>query len=316
MNVEAPIDSPVFMVGAERSGTTLLGIMLDHHPSLVWAGERQFFVDFMPGGEWPEVADYAEWLSLDRGFRGLDLSIDPEASFPEVLRSFLRQEAARAGKPFAGTTVHKRFDRLAKIWPQARYIHFVRDPRDVARSVIQMGWAGTTWTAVERWLAAERLWDEFRRTLEPERTIEVRFEALMEDPPGVLEDLCQFIGIPYDDAMLSYPEDTTYGPPDPAIASTWRRKASDQEVRLVEAHVGELLTARGYEPSGLPRLEVRPADIRRFQLQDRWARIRHKLEVYGAGLYVGELLTRRLGLRALHRHFDLRMQAITDSHLK
>ena len=96
MNVEAPIDSPVFMVGAERSGTTLLGIMLDHHPSLVWAGERQFFVDFMPGGEWPGVADYAEWLSLDRGFRGLDLSIDPEASFPDVKLAGSKPSTARS----------------------------------------------------------------------------------------------------------------------------------------------------------------------------------------------------------------------------
>ena len=56
-------------------------------------------------------------------------------------------------------------DRLTRIWPDARFIHLVRDPRDVARSVIPMGWAGNTWVGVERWMEAERLWDRVRSSL-------------------------------------------------------------------------------------------------------------------------------------------------------
>jgi hypothetical protein len=63
--------------------------------------------------------------------------------------------------------VHRHYDRLLRLWPEARFIHLVRDPRDVASSCIGMGWAGNVWTGVTRWIEAERLWDEVRGDLAP-----------------------------------------------------------------------------------------------------------------------------------------------------
>ena len=77
-----------------------------------------------------------------------------------LVNDFLRQkQAASGGKPHVGATVHRHFERLRFLWPDARYIHLVRDPRDVARSVVQKGWAGNIYQASEFWIQAENCWD-------------------------------------------------------------------------------------------------------------------------------------------------------------
>lgn len=311
------LERPIFMVGAERSGTTLLGLMLGHHGELAWGGEMQFLVDLVPSeGEYPPVDVYSEWLELDRGFRSSNLSIDPSLDLPVLLDSFLDQERAKARKPLVGATVHKRFDRLTQVWPDARFIHLVRDPRDVARSVIPMGWAGNTWVGVERWMEAERLWDRVRSGLSPDRYFEARFEALFENPEQFLTSLCEFLELTYDPAMLEYPADTTYELPRPEIAYSWKKKARSEEVQLVEARIGEMLTERGYSPSGLPKLEISARDVARLRRQDRFARIKFGINQLGLPLYAAELVTRRLKIDRLHRPLKLKAQAIRNDLLK
>ena len=82
------------------------------------------------------------------------LAIDRGLDYPRLAQSFVAQYCARSGKPIHGATCHKHFDRLLRIWPRARFVHIVRDGRDVARSCIGMGWAGNVWHGSERWIAA------------------------------------------------------------------------------------------------------------------------------------------------------------------
>lgn len=312
----ASIERPPFLVGAERSGTTMLALMLDSHPGISWGGEMQYLVDCRPNGEWPSSEAYCEWLEADRGFRLSQLDVDRSLSHREIVRSFLQQKQARAGKPLVGATVHQHFDRLLDLWPDARFLHLVRDPRDVARSVIRMGWAGNTWVAAERWLEAETLWDRVQSRVSPERTIEIRFEALVANPPQVLADVCKFLGLEYDPAMLAYPEHTTYEIPDPSIAHTWTRKASDEDVQLAEAQVGALLESRGYERSDHPALEIGPADETRLRRQSRLAQVRYRIDEFGWPLFLAELVARRLGLEGLKRRLRLRQHDVVNRKLK
>jgi hypothetical protein len=311
------VERPIFLVGAERSGTTLLALMLGHHGELAWGGEMQFLVDLIPSeGPHPPVDVYSQWLASDRGFQSSNLSIDRSLDFPALLDSFLVQEREKAGKPLVGATVHKRFDRLTRIWPDARFIHLVRDPRDVARSVIPMGWAGNTWVGAERWMEAERLWERVRSELPAERYFETSFEALLENPEQLLTTLCEFLELNYDPAMLEYPADTTYGIPQPETAYSWKKKARPEEVQLVEARIGEMLAERGYSPSGLPELALSARDIARLRRQDRSARVKFRINQLGLPLYVAELVTRRLKMNRLHRPLKLKVQAIVDGLLK
>ena len=167
-----------------------------------------------------------------------------------------------------GATVHRHFDRLLKIWPNARFIHLIRDGRDVARSCIGMGWSGNVWTGVERWLEAESLWNELKPKISADQYTEVNYEDLITQPAEVLTEICQFIGLEYDKAMLNYDQDTTYSKPDPKLIQQWRKKLSEEEIRLVESRASDLLVSRGYELSGLPSLQLTASMRRNLKLQD------------------------------------------------
>lgn len=173
------IESPMSLVGAERSGTTLLLLMLDHHPKIAFLPEFQFTVDLVGNdGRWPPVRESHAWLETSRASQDYDLEIDPDLDYPRLVDGFLGQKRDRDGKPIVGATVHHHFDRRLQLWPEARFVHLVPDGWDVAAFAIGMGWPSNTWTGTERGIVAERLWDSLRSRLAG-RTIEVRHEELV-----------------------------------------------------------------------------------------------------------------------------------------
>ena len=109
-------------------------------------------------------------------FRQRRLVINKGVDYPQLIDDFLRQKRDRDGKPFVGAVVHHHFDRLLRIWPDARFIHLMRDGRDVGRSYIEMGWAGNMYTAVDGWILAEQLWSKLSQIVPEERRIDVRYE--------------------------------------------------------------------------------------------------------------------------------------------
>src|SRR5262249_54027367 len=118
------LHDPVFLVGSERSGTTLLRLMLDHHPAIAFHSEFEYAVAKMDNpAEWPCLDEYCRYLTSDRIFNGDGFLIDRSLSYPALIDSFLCQKRDAAGKPIVGATVHLDFDRLMRIWPQARFIH-------------------------------------------------------------------------------------------------------------------------------------------------------------------------------------------------
>ncbi len=306
-----------FLIGAERSGTTLLRLMLDHHPEIAWCSEFEYSVDKLPAGDgFPDMDRYIDWLKRDRIFRMHDWDIDRDLSYPALMDSFLRQK--RGCKRAIGATVHRNFPKLLRIWPQARFIYLMRDGRDVARSWINMGWSGNMWSAIEGWMTAELEWQELRAALPEDRWIEIRYRDLVRDPVQTLTRICEFLGTEFDEAMFEYVRipGTTYQLPDPALAEQWKSKQSQKEIRQAEARAGALLSARGYELSGLPPLEVTPAMERQLRLQNRMMRLKYRIREFGWPLTVGETVSRRLRLCPLQYYFEARINRIINANLK
>ncbi len=140
---------------------------------------------------------------------------------------------------------------MLRIWPDARFIHIVRDGRDVARSCMGMNWAGNVWTGIDRWIEVEQLWSQLKETISPEQYTEVCYESLITEPVETLTHLCNFIGTSYDPAMLGYAQTTTYDLPNSKLLWQWKRKLSEREIQLVEARIGDMLLERGYELTSL-----------------------------------------------------------------
>lgn len=311
------ITKPIFLVGAERSGTTVLRLMLDHHSQLAWCNEFEYVVDRIPIEKgWPQLDDYYEWLETHRIFQATGFGIDRSLNYQQLVNSFLCQKRDRARKPLVGATVHRHFDRLLRIWPDARFIHIVRDGRDVARSCIGMGWAGNVWTGVERWIEAEGLWAKLSQSLPAERQIEVTYETLILEPVDTLKRLCDFIGIPYDQKMMTYAQTTTYDIPDPKFIGQWRRKLSNREIQLVESRIADRLLERGYELSGLPLIKVTPAMKRKLRLHDWWTRLQFRIKRNGLALFLEDYLSRHLIIKSWQKSVRLKLNAIEKAHLK
>lgn len=306
----------VLVYGALRSGTTVFRLMLNAHPGLHNPGEADYLFDHLrgTGGGWRYDL---EALGLDRVFEsaGLALPDGPGADGPALLEDLLGQLAARDPGRLV-LAIHRHVDRAAALLPGARIIHLLRDPRDVARSCIGMGWAGTPYHGVRLWLDTERAWERTAPRLPPERVLTLKYEDLIAAPEAELGRVCAFLGVDFAPEMLRYHETTTYGPPDPALIAQWRRKLGPDDLALLEGRIGALLTARGYAPSGAaPRS---PGALERAALgaRDRIAVWRHAAAHHGAGLVLAEKLSRRLGLRGVHRHVRRRINARRRALLK
>lgn len=212
--------------------------------------------------------------------------------------------------------MRKHFDRLRHIWSDARFIHIIRDGRDVARSCVAIGWAGNTWGGADRWMTAETLWDELQPKLSTADYCEIHYEDLIREPRKVMKGICDFIGIEFDEEMFSYAEKSTYDLPDPKLVYQWKAKASDEETRITEAKIGEMLARRGYELSGLPKLEVDATLARRLEKANVRGRRRFRINRYGFMLLAMENLTRRLPFRPFHSLVFRRMAEIDRQYIK
>jgi Sulfotransferase family len=302
--------SPLFLVGAERSGSTLLRLMLDHHPQIAFDKEFDFAVALVSDtGELPSMQSYLAWLKY---IRAMDYTVAPSLDYRELMNDFLRQKQAASGeKRYIGATVHLHFDRLRFLWPRARYIHLVRDPRDVARSVLQKGWAGNIYQASRVWIEAEDCWDSLATYLSDGQAVELKYENLVTQPEAELSRLCKFIGVDFAPVMLDYHADARqYPPPDHRLASQWKTKLSPRDVAMVESRTAARMESRGYARSDYPLTIIGPLKHHLLLGAGQARQLRTKVRRYGPRLVAMNLLGRLGGLQPLRRYAKVRINAI------
>lgn len=308
--------SPVFIVGPLRSGSTLLRLLLDHHSNIHIFGEFEGAVSQADGDRWPEMGRYREFVRSDRQTRALDLNVDPQLDYEALVRDFMRQLKERTNKEVIGASVHSRIDLIPRLWPDARFIHILRDPRDVARSAIGMGWVGNVHEGTSYWLDVERRWDLLCEQVPASQRIDVRYEELVAAPVKHLTDICRFLGQDYEEGMLHIEGDTTYANPDPAYSYQWRKKLSAKEVVWVEYQCKEKLLERGYELSGNFLAAPNSFQIAAIKLQSRVYRAVFNIKRWGLWLWLQHILAKRIGGGAWKQRVDQRISAIAEKHLK
>jgi hypothetical protein len=299
--------APVFLVGCVRSGTTLLRLLLHQNSHIAFRNESEFLVDHLADdGTWPERRELLDRLVTDRAFGLSGFTLDEDLPIPDAWHRCLLEWFESKGGSVLGATVHRHFGRLRHIWPRARFIHIVRDPRDVARSCIGMGWGGNVWTTSAYWDRVEREWIELRNDLDDDRWIGIRYEEMLRDPKATLEKICDFLDVPFDQSMLAPPESSSYDAPDSTLAEQWRRKLSPAEALLVERRSHDLMTSLGYEPSGPLRPWPGPVEQLRLRIHNRWAMAFRWRRTLGTRLWIELAIARRLGPKRWRQSVMLR----------
>lgn len=309
------IFSPVFVVGPVRSGSTFLRLMLDSHPRITNPGECDFLFDMVTDdGGFPGVTAYLEWLSANRIYQSMNLRADSALSYAALMRSFVSQ--LRPADKVLTMNAHRHFFRIPHVFPDARYIRLLRDPRDVARSCIGMGWVGHVYYGVDIWIDAESAWEKLRTRLSREQYIEIRYEDLVNDVKAGLTSICAFLGLPYSGEMLGYSSRSTYSTPDKSLSYQWRSKYTERELQLVEGKLGARLAGVGYEPGGYGTATPGALEALALYLKHRKYRAGYQINRYGLGLYLQSAIASRFGSGAWQHACRRRKNRIDIAYLK
>ncbi|MGE0383623.1 MAG: sulfotransferase [Gammaproteobacteria bacterium] len=268
---------PFFVVGAQRSGTTMLRLMLNSHPRIAVPFESEFLRPWADIGRYGDLREPAsarrllEALGQDPWTKKGEIIADPEAvlrrpiaSYGDLLDAVFRCYAERRGKTRWGVKTPgyvTELDAIHAIFPAGQIIHLVRDGRDVALSYRQISW-GTPHVArvADDWRMKVTLGRKMGRML-GSQYMEVRYEDLVRDPAAQLGRICEFIGEPYDPAMLDYhtqgeremPADSmqwhrnSVSPPDEGKVNAWRREMPLADQIIFQDLAGDALDLFGYE---------------------------------------------------------------------
>ena len=286
--VSGTVSNPfVFALGCPRSGTTLLRRLLNAHGQLaVPKAETHWIPKFFAKGRGltPDgqvqaafidvLLDYDRFRKFGIGRSELEGIIGGREAMPyaEFVAGLFDLYGARRGKRLVGdkTPGYVRFmPVLHELFPQARFIHLVRDGRDVALSMLNWnrlhktaGRIGsfaddpvTTTALFWEWLV--RLGLEAAEDLPARHCLLVRYESLIAETGRCCEEMCDFLGLAWDPAMLAFHEGRrregdalsakkAWLPPTQGLRD-WRSQMPEADILKFEAAAGPLLDELGYE---------------------------------------------------------------------
>lgn len=235
---------PIFIGGDGRSGTTLLSVILDSHPDLVVGPELHFNGPENLGSYVVECLDllisndprsYGKGLRENKHYKlgtqfakrchrfGIEFAelkkiIEEQivqtqsnlVTFEErcsLINAIGEYKIKQTGKKRWGIKIMREIRNMHvynKIWPDAYYIHIIRDGRDVAASqMVEHG----TW-GYEDIKKAATGWvdiiDRSRKNAKGKKFLEVRYEDIVNQPKTFIQQILDFLGVPWHDNVLNH----------------------------------------------------------------------------------------------------------------
>ncbi|MCP4804563.1 MAG: glycosyltransferase [Proteobacteria bacterium] len=253
----------VFIGGAGRSGTTLFRTMLSAHPD-IWCGPELKLVSAIC-----ELRDsWWERMGRDLEAAGVD-----ETVLDAAVRGFvtsLLQAVAPEGQRIAEKTPHDllHMETLGRLYPEARFIHVVRDGRAVSRSLTRQAWSDPS-TGKPVWYCANltgasRYWAQVVASIRQQssavsgRYLEIRYEDLVSEPAATMRRVLAFLGERWSDAVLDHTsagvqqsrlESSTAAvlrPVGTSAVDGWRASWGPTEDRQLDADAQTMLRVLGY----------------------------------------------------------------------
>jgi len=272
----------VFLVGAPRSGTTWLQLLLSRSPSVVTVIETHLFNLFM--------RSMLEQWKYDRSTGALMgvTHLLSEEEYRTLLRSvsgFVLAKIAQ-GKPSATVVLEKTPDHvkcwreILDVWPDAHFIHLIRDPRSVVASlrVASKSWGWQVFPPrispnCERWVSDVTNGRQISSATDNYQ--EVTFEELISDGPAALMRVLAGMGVQSSlDQCREYVDECRFenlkagkldNAPFPMTnrneanyrigkTDSWRVELSKREIALIERRAGPLMSELGYAPTKVSKV--------------------------------------------------------------
>ncbi|HEX2652525.1 MAG TPA: sulfotransferase [Xanthobacteraceae bacterium] len=290
-------ERPIFMLGAERSGTTLVMAMLGCHPRIAVPEVVWYYPRFRP-----YLFSYGD-LSQEKNLRALaeemvfglktpfwGMAVNPRTIVDEIMgslkeRSFAgiycamheRYAYVNGRKPRWGEkTPHNVFfvKEILEDFPNAQFIFITRDGRDASCDYIDSAFGPTNvFCAAESWALCQNAAEPWRKTLSADQWMDVKYEELVRDPEGILRNVCKFLGEEYAEEMHEFhkseiaknrgatKDHAPLGrPTSDQYIGIYKNQMSVRDQRIFAAVAGKELTAAGYK-SDVEPIELKPAMV-------------------------------------------------------
>ena len=214
-----------FVCGSMKSGTTWLQILLDAHPAISCGGEGHFSDKLTPILQ-DAVNDYGRYIDWKNkqnigGLDGYPSLGAPHLTYllrTAILLLFSEQSKGRRVRAVGEKTPDNisGMPLLNQIFPEAKFIHLVRDGRDCAasgwfhNSRLSPAWLAQEFPTMEAYAAATaKGWAReqaaavaFARE-RPQRCLALRYEDLIEDTATAFRSVLTFLGMPHDAATIA-----------------------------------------------------------------------------------------------------------------
>jgi len=263
-------NSPFFIVGCGRSGTTLLRTLLNRHPAIAIPLESLFIIDYLRVQDRydqkylnslvirePELEEWGISVSVE--------DLQDSVSVARMISKLHEIYAESKGKSHWGQKTPRfvrYLDLLGKNFPSSKMIHMIRDPRAVVSSLIQSDvHQSNAYHGSHRWMMDVRAGLTYELT-HCSRVLRVFYEDLVKEPEEVLKAVFEFLEMDSTGMTISGEKKTQeYSDfyenihanlersPTPAFIDKWKQHLSSEEVLIVEGICGELMGELGYECS-------------------------------------------------------------------
>jgi hypothetical protein len=246
---------PIVIFGAPRSGTSYLNRLINQHPAVYVSEEARLFL-------WAHYSlnELAEDRRLVRKHRD-QFNDHLRACYPDLIRSFYRELRPHArywgdkNPEYAAAHHEGCLETIIGLFPGARFIHIIRDGRDVVTSIVRKGWNGFE-DAHRNWTTHVDIGSRFGARF-PYAYLELRYEELVRDDTATAQRIFDFLGIEIHRGVLSFAQkqqqDRTWvkrPTRDVALgiaSSEWQHFfAPDQQLSTLQL-IGDHLIRLGYE---------------------------------------------------------------------
>jgi len=292
------VKGPLFIVGMPRSGTKLLrGIITRHERISIPDAETEFLPYWVSKwdtfGELSQRAQFERFhaacrslpffMYLEKAGTAVDArawyencqGFSPSQVFEGLLRTCLDLE------PGDGTiwgdkspSYLTRIELLRSLYPDAKFVHIIRDVRDYCMSM-NKAWGKNVYRAAQRWS------DDVAKCREAGNStgsnyLEIRYEKLLDDPPATIRTVCEFLGVSYHADLLRIPDSIEKVGDATGTAGILRSNVRKFEDRMpvrarlrIEAIAGQTLREAGYHcPYRRAAKRIGPIGLRVLQVID------------------------------------------------